>query len=219
MDFAHVVPLGRRCRTTHNLHQYFGIKESFPYDWYILPIKGVIRSLREGVDAGSIYDPAQMEPVRRDGKIIHVLNNAYGLWHVHCFPHEAGSEFVREDWADHLDKPLKRFEHTARRLKGLRDKVGPVLFVREGRKSDKAEDILALDDAIRAFIGTTPYRLLLINFDPSRVPEGYDNIVVDERPGLGWRGDGEAWSRALASTGYHVTQPWPAATPSKASDC
>lgn len=205
MEFAHVVPLGRRCRTTHNVHSFFGRKESFPYDWYILPLRAVIRSLNEGADARAIYRPERMVPVREDGKIIHVRNKEYGLWHVHCFPHEAGGHFITEDWQDHIDNAVSRFEHTARRLNSLKDQDRPVLFVREGKTNDTERDALDLKAAIKGLIGSTPFHLLLISYPESEVPPGFENVIVEERRGFGWRGDEEAWAKALAGTGHRLS--------------
>lgn len=204
MEFAHVVPLGRRCRTTHNVHRFFGRKESFPFDWYILPLRGLNKILAAGLDVDRIYQPNRMEPVRKDGKIIHLENTRYGLWHVHCFPHEPGTDYITENWLEHLDKAKSRFNHTARRFKSLPKAEGPVLFVREGRPDDNAVELKRLKDHLSAFMGDAPHHLLLINCAADHVPDGAENIIFTERGSFGWRGDAEAWDKALASTGHRL---------------
>lgn len=204
MEIATVIPLGSRCRLTHNLRQHFGFSRGYPFDWYILPLHGLVEILQGGLDAAAIYDPAALK-ARRDasGRIDHIHNRRFGIKHEHDFP-KRKEEGVLPGWETLIPKAAARFAALAGRLRETPPEGGTVLFVREFLKHDQPEALAVLRAELALLQPEGGFRLLAVNYPDGSVPAGIETLQVTEQPGFGWRGDPDAWSAALGSTGYRL---------------
>ncbi|MCQ4159822.1 papain-like cysteine peptidase [Roseomonas sp. GC11] len=202
MDVSRIIPLGSRCRLTHNLRAHFGFTTGYPFDWYILPLHGLLAILEEGLEAGAVYHPDLLVEERDEaGRVQHIRNARYGIIHEHDFPKDA-TQGVLPGWREHIPRAAARFAALARRL-AERPPGPPPLFVRERHGADRAPELLRLP-ALLEKLQPGGFELLLVNYRPGQLPEGMASLTIEERPGFGWRGDGEAWSAALAGRGYRL---------------
>ncbi|HEY8612834.1 MAG TPA: DUF1796 family putative cysteine peptidase [Roseomonas sp.] len=204
MDFRHVIPLGARCRLTHNLRLHFGGEGKFPFDWFILPLPGLLTCLEEGLDAARIYDPGRLTALRDAKGMLHsVRNTRLGILHHHDFPRGEGDSLL-PGWQEQIPKAAARFAHLAGRLRAAAAE-GPVLYVREHHKHDDPAALARLQAMLRNLAPGAGFRLLAVNYEPGAVPAGIEAITVQEEgEGRGWRGDPQAWGAALASTGHRL---------------
>ncbi|WP_426958311.1 DUF1796 family putative cysteine peptidase [Muricoccus radiodurans] len=201
MEFRHVIPLGSRCRLTHNLRRHFGGDDKFPFDWFILTLSGLLRCLEVGMDPKPIYDPALLEPVLdAKGRLHSVRNTRFGILHHHDFP-RTKDDLMGPEWRDHVPQAAARFGHLANRLRAAA-MAGPVLFVRERHSEDDPNALGTLVEALRGLVPSGEVRLLAVNYNPARVPTGIETITVTEPEKVGWRGHPEAWDAALGGTGH-----------------
>ena len=201
MEFRHVVPLGSRCRTTHNLRLHFGVTDGDPFDWYILPLAGLVTMLEEGLDSARVYEPAQLVSTRdAEGRLHSVRNRRLGILHHHDFPRGEG-DVLLPGWEEHVEKAAQRFTYLSGRLR-THAAEGEVLFVRERHKADDPAQLLRLKALLAALCPS--FTLLAVNYAEGTVPEGVEAIQVAEEEGRGWRGDPEAWGAALGGTGHGV---------------
>ncbi len=98
--FSHVASLGRRCRTTHRLRRFFGFDTAFPFDWWITPLDGAVRFLRDW-DLERLYDPARLRDVRRWGRSRYVEHADYRIRLQHEFPMDEARQRVLPGWRAH----------------------------------------------------------------------------------------------------------------------
>ena len=206
MEFRHVVPLGSRCRLTHNLRLHFGEKGGFPFDWFIIPLRAAIACLEEGLDPARVYDPAQLRATRDARGALHsVTNLRLGILHHHDFPRGPGDTLL-PGWEEHVPKAAARYAHLAGRLRAAAAS-GPVLYVRERHKLDDPADLARLGEALRGLAPGRAFHLLALNYPPGSVPPGIEAATVAEADDRGWRGDPEAWGAALGGTGHRLVAP------------
>ncbi|MCR0981439.1 papain-like cysteine peptidase [Roseomonas populi] len=203
MEFRHVIPLGSRCRLTHNLRLHFGHEGKYPFDWFILPLAGLITCLEEGLDAARVFDAAQLKPVKDDKGVIQTVRNArLGILHQHDFPSGQGQPILA-GWEEHIPGAAGRFANLAGRMRKAAAE-GPVLYVRERHKSDDPAALARLREALEGVAPGGDFHLLAVNYPPDAVPEGIEAITVTETDGHGWRGDPVAWGAALGATGHRL---------------
>ncbi|MBP0494353.1 DUF1796 family putative cysteine peptidase [Roseomonas indoligenes] len=206
MEFRHVIPLGSRCRTTHNLRLHFGEPGKFPFDWFILPLAGLITCLEEGMDAAKVFDPAHLKPVLDEKGVIQTIRNTrLGILHQHDFPSGVGQPIL-PGWEEHIPGAIGRFANVAARMRAAAA-AGPVLYVRERYKSDDPTTLLRLRTALEAVAPRGTFHLLAVNYPPDSVPQGVEAITVEETEGHGWRGDAAARGSALGATGHRLAVP------------
>ncbi len=204
VDVSRIIPLGQRCRLTHNLRRHYGFTTGYPFDWYILPLKGLLEILRQDLDPGGIYREDLLEEQRDEaGRVRHIRHRRLGIIHEHDFDKEA--DVVVPHWREQIPRAAARFASLAGRLRE-RAPGPPPLFVRERHGADKPEQLLALRDALAA-LQPGGFHLLAVNYHAGTVPGGIPAIRVEEKPGFGWRGDPEAWSAALEASGFRLAAP------------
>lgn len=211
--FSHVVPLGLSCRVTHQVRTYFGIGIAFPFDWWISPLSGLTRYLADP-DPERVYGPGCLEEMRVDGRVAALRSVEFGIELFHEFPRTRvvvdGREvsMVAADWPDHV--AAARAKHAARlqRLLATNRAGNRILFVRhrcdaESARLASANEVAALQDALRALSPAAEVELLLINVPiQGRLPRGVRTIVFDDPPGPPpneWQGDSARWRAAFAA--------------------
>lgn len=210
-QFTHVVPLGGNCRLTHNVRRHFDHAESYPADWWITPLPGLVAALEARFDPGLLYDPAALERVADpQGRHRYVRHRALGLLYVHDFPDMPRSVSEPVDWDAHRQRPLGRLGHVAPKLLALNAPENTILFVRYclSRTDEVVADTRADLDRLRAVLmrlfDRAAVSLLLLS--PSDRFDGCRTLPLND-PSADWVGDFDLWTAALATTGHSLSHP------------
>jgi hypothetical protein len=208
--FSHIVSLGCRCRTTRRLRDHFGFETAFPFDWWITPLEGGVRFLRDW-DLGRLYDERTLREVRRWGRTAFVEQPAYGIRLQHEFPMDLRREHVLPGWRAHLAGARARTAHLMARFDQLDRPDRTVLFVREllpgeERRSDLIE---ALRLAVLQRAPRARSEFVLISRTGVQA-EGWRALEIDDPVKRPWSGTPAIWDPALASLGarFERRQGW-----------
>ena len=207
-DFTHVVPVGANCRLTLNVRRHFDSGESYPFDWWISPLPGVIAALEAGLDVDRLYDPTALRRIGGgDGSHRSVENRDYGIRFVHEFPDLPPATTEPVDWTDHARRPRERLAHLADKFWRLNAPGNRILFVRFC-VHPRGEIALDTDTDLHRLRA-----LLAERFDAARI----DLLAISGRDRVGshatlavndgtqdWKGDFALWSAALAGTGHRL---------------
>lgn len=222
-DFTHVVPIGANCRLTLNVRRFFDSGESYPFDWWIAPLPGVISALQCGLDGDRLYDPRALHRLGdANGRHRSVAHREFGIRYVHEFPDMPDSIAEPVEWAARLRQPRERLAHLADKLWRLNAPGHRILFVRfcvhprGGIAHDTEADLRRLGAVLTERFDAATIALLPIS-GKDRI-ESYETLAV--RDGSeDWKGDFALWSAALASTGHRLVNPhrkpfaWPRLEP------
>jgi hypothetical protein len=200
----HIVSLGRACETAYNLRRHYGFATAYPFDWWISGTDGVARFIREA-NADDLYRLSALEPVD-DGASIR--NARYDIRLHHEFPRDRGAPGrpVIADWAARVAAPRARTAHLARRLFGLADTAGSIVFVRSCRPRDGEAALAALLQALEMRFPRQQVGVVLVNHQGADVA-GYPahRMAVAPPATADWRGDPAAWDAALGALGLRLT--------------
>lgn len=209
--FTHVVPLGANCRVTQNLRRHFDYAESFPFDWWILPLPALLDVLASDFDLDRLYDPSDMDRVGDvHGAHLYVRHRSLGIHFAHEFPRMPAAVAEAVAWEDHVQKPRERMRYLAAKLRGLNRAGHSILFVRscltENREfpRDTGDDLAKLREQLARQFHHAAIDLLPVS--PTDAIDGVATLTIDDRS-EGWKGDFALWSAALASTGHSLTNP------------
>ena len=128
--FTQIVSLGPGCALAYNLRRFFNLRSAFPFDWWITPIDGLVKVLRDNVNPQLIYDVAQLELTDNAGSVRH---KTYDILLHHEFPRdrEMQGDPVHAEFLQHIDEPRRRTGYLADKLLALDDRSEVILFVRE----------------------------------------------------------------------------------------
>lgn len=210
-EFTHVVPLGANCRLTLNVRRHFDSGESYPFDWWISPLPGVIAALEAGLDPGRLYDPDALHRLGdATGRHRSVEHRAFGIRFVHEFPDMPESIAAPVAWEDRVRQPRERLAHLADKLWRLNAPGHRILFVRfcVHPRGDVALDTEADLDRLRAILTERfdAARIALLPISGRGRVEGCETLAVQDGS-EDWKGDFALWTAALASTGYRIVNP------------
>ena len=199
--FSHIVSLGYRCRTTQRLREHFGFKTAFPFDWWITPLAGGARFLRDW-DADRLYDPGQLREARRWGRTAFIEHTGYRLRLQHEFPMDLKREHVLAGWRSHIDEARSRTAHLMQKFDLLDRPDRKVLFVRELMAEEQADQtgIAALRQALLLRTPRAQTSFLLISPAGVEAP-GWRALKVDDPVREPWTGTPALWDGPLASLG------------------
>lgn len=200
--FSHIVSLGYRCRTTQRLRDHFGSKTAFPFDWWITPLVGGAKFLRDW-DVERLYDPEQLREARRWGRTLHVAHREYGLRLQHEFPMDLGREHVLPGWRAHIASAKARTAHLMAKFDLLNRPDRSVLFVRELMPEEEG-DAAAVADLRQAVLERTPRaqsRFVLISREGTPA-EGWIPVRINDPVVAPWTGTPALWDEALARLGF-----------------
>ncbi|MEI9965318.1 MAG: DUF1796 family putative cysteine peptidase [Caulobacteraceae bacterium] len=204
--FSHVASLGRRCRTTHRLRRFFGFDTAFPFDWWITPLDGAVRFLRDW-DLDRLYDPARLREVRRRGRLAFIEHADYAIRLQHEFPMDA-RETVLPGWGAAIPEARARTAHLMDKFDRLDRPDRRILFVRELAREEEGETALIADlrEAALAHAPRAEAAFLLIS--PGGVAaDGWISLGIDDPVERPWTGDADLWDRALAGLGLRFERP------------
>ena len=195
--YSHIVSLGRRCATSHNLRRYFNYGEGFPFDWWITPFEGLLQVL-ERPDVDWLYDPSLMRLTDARRSVRHTPS---GILFHHEFAREQGaprelgeSPPVREDFLEHLATPRARTAHLLRKFLALNESGNRILFIRETGERDKLEPVLAKRFSRADWTLETLAKVCSPDFKPA---DGKQK----------WQGDPVLWDRILMKLNARLDNP------------
>lgn len=202
--FTHIVSLGCRCRTTQRLREHYGFKTAFPFDWWITPIDGAVRFLREW-DLERLYDPARLREARRWGRTMYIEHRDYRIRLQHEFPMDEARRHVHAGWRGHIGEARARTDHLMRKFEGLDRPDRKVLFVRELRPGEEAQAarIAQLREAVLARAPRAQTRFLLISRQGIGA-EGWTPLAIDDPRPEPWTGTPEIWDAALGTLAFRL---------------
>src|SRR5665213_3926152 len=115
-SFTALVSLGYRCRSTQRLREFFGVDSAYPFDWWVSPLKGVVRLLREW-DIEQLLDLEMLQEVHAGRHVAYVRHRRYGVKLQHDFPLDG--KYVAPGWQDHLPAVNARISYLMRKLDRL----------------------------------------------------------------------------------------------------
>ena len=202
--FSHIVSLGYRCRTTRRLRDHFGFATAFPFDWWITPLAGGVRVLRDW-DLGKLYDPKLLRERREWGRVAYIENTDYGVRLQHEFPMDEAREHVLPGWREHIGAARTRTAHLLEKFDVLNRPDRRVLFVRELKETEQSQ-LGLVKELRRTVIQRTPRAeasFLLIS--PRGVDvEGWIPLKIDDPTKEPWTGTPPIWDTALATLDFRV---------------
>ncbi len=198
--YRHIISLGTSCRSAHHIRRQFGITEAYPFDWWIFPLTATL-SFLEDPDVECLYDERWLVLNRENGEAAAVTNERYGIRLFHEFPRENGA--VIANFADHVGPPKERTRALLDRFLAL-PKDDPILFVKGRGYHDStrarpwASCAGKLCEVLQTRYGFLDFDLLLVN---TPVTRARGRIRTASFPDVGpdWRGDADAWTRALVA--------------------
>ena len=199
--FSHIVSLGYRCRTTRRLRDHFGFETAFPFDWWITPVEGAVRFLKDW-DLDRLYDERGLREVRRWGRIAYVEQPAYGIRLQHEFPTDEARERVLPGWRAHLDGARSRTAHLMRKFDQLDRPDRTVLFVRELMQGEERAParLAELRHAVLERVPQARAEFVLISRSGVEAP-GWRALKIDDPVRRPWSGTPAIWDAALATLG------------------
>jgi hypothetical protein len=210
--FTHVVSLGLSCRVTYQMRLHFRSAASFPFDWWISPIRGLANYL-EDPDPDRIFAPGQLRERIDDGFPSTIVSREFGFQLFHEFPrHKAAppAAVVSPGWQAHVGEVRERHERRMARLMQTDQPGSRVLFVRHQLGPEIAADaaFAAVDELWRALVTRFKHaqvHLLLVNLPPVDAPSPRVTQLQFEDPAgpppESWRGDAARWRAALEGAG------------------
>ena len=205
MEFTRLVSLGFRCRTGFRLRQYFGVSETYPFDWWIISAEGVLDFLADW-DVDRLFDADAMEVFLTGDGVGWIDQPRYGVRFFHDFP-KVG-KLMTLHWRDHLPDARSRTAHLMDKFRKL-DRPGErILFVREMAPWETLSPPLLerLRGEIRRALPLADCHFLLISPDGAAV-DGWEPLKIDDPAQEPWTGDQGLWDSALATLGHRVRSP------------
>lgn len=185
MQVSQAISIGPRCMTAYQVRRYFGHGETWPFDWWITPLDGLLAIL-ERFDPEWIFDADNLEVV--DGGYC-VMHTPTGVRLNHEFPRVGQDGPIVKHWREHIATRLHRAEYIFDKFRRLDDPNETILFVREG--------------AISLQVMAAMQKLL------PRAARIYDCLPIARTPfpGEKWSGDDTRWSSVLSVTGHTLSNP------------
>ena len=199
-SFTALVSLGYRCRSTQRLRAFFGVESAYPFDWWVSPLKGAARLLRDW-DVEPLLDIDMLQEVHAGRHIAYVRHRRYGIKLQHDFPLDR--KYIAPGWQEHIPAAKSRISHLMKKLDRLNRPGHRVLFCRELSDFEPAEPKLIneLREAAAARTPLAEHEFLLIS--RSGMPaKGWISLRVDDPNPEPWSGDPAIWDRSLGSLGF-----------------
>jgi hypothetical protein len=200
--FTDMVSLGSRCRGTRRFRDFYGTESAYPFDWWVTPMKGLMRALRDW-DVEQLFDPAELSEVMVGEAIAYVHHDRYGLKFQHDFPTVEGR--IRPDWRDHLEPARSRTRHLMDKFDALNRPGRRILFYREVSPTDAEPEGMAraLKHEVRRRLPLPKCAFLLISRDGLKA-QGWRSVTIDDPTEEPWTGDAAIWDAALAALDYRL---------------
>jgi hypothetical protein len=174
---------------TSNIRRVFGTDLSYPLDWTLTPIAGLIALFRAGLDQEICEE--NLEPSKWGGSI---LNRKYGLRYVHDF-------HVDEDWREEIPGVARKYEFRTRRfIDTIRSR--PVILWYNIAPEDNFTP-----GEMFAMRQPTLQSLLRLAIR-SRFPMAAVRYIAPEKretgrvEGMEWAGSRDAWNEAFRQQGF-----------------
>lgn len=205
-NFTNIVPIGYRCRPTRRLRSHFGYESRFPFDWWLTPVDGLIRFLRDW-DVERLYDRKRLRVVQRLFGQPYVENVEYRIRLVHEFP-RGRRDMILNTWVDHIEEARSKTFYAMEKFDALNAPHRRVLFVRNMAQDEERrpkEACAALREAVLARMPQADCSFLLISTNGVEA-EGWIPLKVVDRSKDSWEGDPAAWDPPLASLGFTLKQ-------------
>lgn len=217
--FDHIISLGARCQTAHQIRRYFGVQTPWPFDWWVTPTMSLIELLENDFDG--LFDPNCLEigdgKAPGDGKHW-TLCRRTGVIHAH--------DFERDQVTWEIDMTKFPAMCAANRVRygavidWFRRLEGRVLFVRCGKGFNhrsvrdayySVETLNRLMAALDKRLPGVDARLLLLSgdmeepADPDFDRTGIDAKITfdhaDNSAATRWEGDDAAWDAVFERHG------------------
>lgn len=195
--YSHIVVLGKRCATTHNVRRFFNFGEGYPFDWWITPFDGLLQVLKRP-DVDWLYDPALIRLTVERRSVRHTPTR---IFFHHEFPREPEASPqagrgppVRADFLEHLEAPRARAAALLKKLLSLDTPGARILFVRENGDQE------VLEAALAERFSKADWTLKVV---PMVISPGFIPPCPKER----WKGDPAAWDRALSVLDVRLDNP------------
>ncbi|WBO60420.1 MULTISPECIES: DUF1796 family putative cysteine peptidase [unclassified Acidocella] len=155
-EYDLIVSIGDWCGPAHNIRRFFGVEESYPFDWWITPYEATIKLLNSNFEG--MLNPANL--VIEDNSTVRCTT--YGLLHHHDFERD-DNDLIKPD----IDQQINHvYAKTYRRIQRLLDntKDKEVLFVRSNLWN---EGVCAEGEELRARVDVF-YDALLMRYSHCR---------------------------------------------------
>jgi hypothetical protein len=200
--FTDIVSLGYRCRTARRLRDHFGFETAYPFDWWISPLKALVRVLEEW-DPDRLFDVEELRETRDANGIGEIKHVRYGVKFLHDFPRRDG--YIVEEWREHLPEVKSRTAHLMARFDALDSPDRRILFCREYCKGEDSElHYRLMRKALRRRLPLARRGFILVS-PAGFAPPGWGPVVIDDPLNDPWSGDPKLWDPALAALGYAHT--------------
>jgi hypothetical protein len=210
--YNHPICLGGRCALAANIHRYYGMCFKSPFDWWYMPLPGLINLLSDN-DPERLYDAESLAEVERRGGT-EVLNMRYGIEFSHSFPKDANKRLTRNWRAE----PLNKFRLLTKRLweyfVNADEPDARILFFRMVIEPDLQEsaavhiaDLLRLQEALARIFSRADFRIVLLNYQALEAEASiWDReqlkcfvfAAVNHVPEPNWRGSPKDWDAAFS---------------------
>ena len=209
MVFDDIISIGGNCDGAHHIRRHFGIEQSMPLDWLILPFDALV----------SLFEDDFRDFIRVDrlalwnGTRAAIECSKRGIVFQHDFTRDENELVIVDAIASSFSAVADKYRRRIERLRSACAEGRSVLFVRSWREilhagpDYPAECIRGVPrypfarllDAIGAAFPGLSFKVLFLNYGDQRLddPRAVFAKVPDLRDSVDWTGSARGWDQVL----------------------
>lgn len=216
MRYDYVVSLGGNCEVAEHVRRYFGIKVTFPFDWWVTPFESCCHLIEQ--DFSDLFDNISLD--RRHQAVI---SNTYGMYHHHDFVRDEKSHVIEDQIASQIPDLKIKFMALTNRMRQNLSFGRKILFIRSWReilhegkhyprhliRGVPQYDFDRLIAALAHRFPDIEFQCLFVNYGHQRTADkrALFHNIQDKGDIRDWRGSALGWDEMFRSLGIVWDQP------------